>query len=184
MTRACQLLPQRRRFLIITNKAVGMYLKKVGLKFKIRWTDGARREVKYNLLLHCKSSISNTMQVWAQKFLIIINSLFSPKNSFHPAKFENFKLRNFQTSTANPANFHPNWAGLAVLFSRQLLNGSHDFFCFNILILTYSFKYKTIETHAREFLPLNISAFGSVSGLATYSSLLSFTSAWPFEPVH
>ena len=31
-------------------------------------------------------------------------------------------------STANPAHFHPNWAGLAVLFSRQLLNGSQDFF--------------------------------------------------------
>ena len=33
-----------------------------------------------------------------------------------------------QNSTANPANFHPNWAGLAVLFRRQLLNGSQDFF--------------------------------------------------------
>ena len=26
------------------------------------------------------------------------------------------------------ANFHPNWAGLAVLFSKQLLYGSQDFF--------------------------------------------------------
>ena len=57
----------------------------------------------------------------------------------------------------------PNWAGLAVLFSRQLLDGSHDFFVrFNILILIYLFKYKTIETHARAFLQLNISAVGSV----------------------
>ena len=56
-----------------------------------------------------------------------------------------------------------NWAGLAVLFSRQLLNGSQDFFFrFNILIFIYFFKYKTIETHARAFLPLNISAVGSV----------------------
>ena len=31
-------------------------------------------------------------------------------------------------STANPADFHPNWAGLAVLFIRQILNGSQDFF--------------------------------------------------------
>ena len=31
-------------------------------------------------------------------------------------------------STVNPANFHPNWLGLAVLFSRQLLNGSQDCF--------------------------------------------------------
>ena len=36
------------------------------------------------------------------------------------------------------------------------------FFRFNILILIYFFKYKTIETHARAFLPLNISAVGSV----------------------
>ena len=66
----------------------------------------------------------------------------------------------------NPANFHPNWTGLAVLFSRQLLNGSQDlffFFRFNTLIFIYFFKYKTIETHARAFLPLNISAVGSVS---------------------
>ena len=31
-------------------------------------------------------------------------------------------------STANPAHFHRNWAELAVLFSRQIPNGSHDFF--------------------------------------------------------
>ena len=62
-------------------------------------------------------------------------------------------------STANPAHFHPNWAGLAVPFSRQLLNGSQDFFFhFNILISIYFFRYKTIETHARAFLLLNISA--------------------------
>ena len=39
-------------------------------------------------------------------------------------------------STANPAHFHPNWAGLAVLFSRQLLNGSQVFFI--ILIFQFS----------------------------------------------
>ena len=31
-------------------------------------------------------------------------------------------------STANPAKLGWKWAGLAVLFSRQLLNGSHDLF--------------------------------------------------------
>ena len=30
-------------------------------------------------------------------------------------------------STANPADFYPNWVWLAVLFSRQILNGSQDF---------------------------------------------------------
>ena len=67
-------------------------------------------------------------------------------------------------STANPAHFHPNWAGLAVLFSRQLLNGSQVFFvCFNILIFIYFFQYKTIETHVRAFLTLNILAIGEYS---------------------
>ena len=33
-------------------------------------------------------------------------------------------------------------------------------FFFNILILIYFFKYKTIEIHARTFLPLNISVVG------------------------
>ena len=36
-------------------------------------------------------------------------------------------------------------------------------FCHLIFRLQYFFKYKTIETHARAFLPLNISAVGSVS---------------------
>ena len=41
--------------------------------------------------------------------------------------------------------------------------GSQDFFFrFSILILIYFFQYKTIETHARAFLPLNISAVGTV----------------------
>ena len=44
---------------------------------------------------------------------------------------------------------------------RQLLNGSQDFF-FRFSILIYFFKYKTIETHAPAFLPLNISAVGTV----------------------
>ena len=36
------------------------------------------------------------------------------------------------------------------------------FFLFNILILIYFFKYETIETHARAFLTLTISAIGTV----------------------
>ena len=61
-------------------------------------------------------------------------------------------------------NFHPNWAGLAVLFSRQILNGSQNyFFHFNILILIYCFKYETIETHARAFLTLNTLSIGTVN---------------------
>jgi hypothetical protein len=44
-------------------------------------------------------------------------------------------------STANPAQFHPNWSGLAMLFSRQLLNGFHNFFIITAYIfLNYSIK--------------------------------------------
>ena len=61
-------------------------------------------------------------------------------------------------------------AGLAVLFSKQLLNGSQDLFCFNILIVIYFFRYETIETHACAILPLSISAVGSVSWLTSYTN--------------
>ena len=37
------------------------------------------------------------------------------------------------------------------------------FFFLFILILIFFFDYKTIETHVRVFLPLNISAVGSVN---------------------
>ena len=49
-----------------------------------------------------------------------------------------------------------------MLFSRQLLNGSKDFFLFNILILIFFFKRETIETHAREILTLTILSKGTV----------------------
>ena len=64
--------------------------------------------------------------------------------------------------TANPAHVHQNWAGLAVLSSRQILNSSQDFFFFNISIFIYFFKYETIETHVGAFLTLNILAIGKV----------------------
>ena len=66
-------------------------------------------------------------------------------------------------STANPAQFGWKWAGLAVLSSRQLLNGSHDLFHIFSIIFIYFFKYETIETHARAFLTLNILAIGRVT---------------------
>ena len=65
--------------------------------------------------------------------------------------------------SANSAHFHQNWAELAVLFSRQILNGSQDFFFpIYILIHIYFFKYETIETPARAFLTLNILSIGTV----------------------
>ena len=64
-------------------------------------------------------------------------------------------------STAIPAQFGWTLAGLAVPFSRQILNGSHAFFLFNILIFIYFLKYEIIETQARDFLTLIISAIGT-----------------------
>ena len=57
-------------------------------------------------------------------------SLFFCSLSFDiiPIQFQNLAA----TFRWNPAHFHPNWAGLAVLFSRQLLNGSQDLFFVSI----------------------------------------------------
>ena len=41
--------------------------------------------------------------------------------------------------TANPAHSHPNWDGLAVLFSRQLPNSSPDLFDISSIIFTIYF---------------------------------------------
>ena len=48
---------------------------------------------------------------------------------------------------------------------------SRIFFHFNILIFIYFSKYETIEIHARTFLPLNISAVGSVKMLHIWGVL-------------
>ena len=65
-------------------------------------------------------------------------------------------------STANPAQFGWKLDELAVLFSSQILNGSQDFFLFNILI--NFFRYETIETYARAFFKVIIFSIGSVWG--------------------
>ena len=59
------------------------------------------------------------------------------KNHYIKAKKDPGSCLEVANSTANPADFHPNWAGLAVLFSRQILNGSQDFFSllYNIFCL-------------------------------------------------
>ena len=65
-------------------------------------------------------------------------------------------------ATANPAHFHQNWAGLAVLFSRQLPNGSHDFFqTFSICFFNYFIKNPQ-TTVALPFLTHNITGTGGV----------------------
>ena len=60
---------------------------------------------------------------------------------------------------SNPAHFHP-WAEWAVLFSRQILNDSKDFF---ILIFWFSFIFSNIKP----LLQLNMSAVGSMFQICT-----------------
>ena len=95
----------------------------------------------------------------------------------HGSQWFHIEKNKLKFSTANPAQFGWKLAGLAVLFSRQLLNGSQDFFFrFNIFILF--FKYETIETHARAFLVLNISAVGSVKGVREQDLTLRPNAFW------
>ena len=55
------------------------------------------------------------------------------------------------------------WAGLAALFSRQLPNGSKDFFLIFSIFKKTIFRYETIETHALSFLTLIILVIDGVS---------------------
>ena len=74
-------------------------------------------------------------------------------------------------STTNPAKLGRKWAGLAVLFSRQLPNGSHDFFqTFSIYFFNYFIKNPQ-TTIVLPFLTYNISAIGGVSNLSIFSLL-------------
>ena len=54
-------------------------------------------------------------------------------------------------SKANPAHFHSNWAGLAVLFIRKLPNGSDDFFHIFRILFLYGFIKNTQTTMPQHF---------------------------------
>ena len=109
--------------------------------------------------------------------------------------FGNYQLN----STANPAHLPQNWAYFEVngLDWQCCLAGSSQraprILIFSIAMgADYSFYVKTIETHARAFLPLNISAIGTVlyiliellvkmkvSGLSNFDSLFcDFSEKW------
>ena len=90
------------------------------------------------------------MGLTVNRLTLSITKILSVKKSW-----ESFRIC-LLNSTASSANFHQNWAGLTVLFSRQVLNNSQDFFLLNILILIYFFRYETIETHARAFMTVII----------------------------
>ena len=63
-----------------------------------------------------------------------------------------------------------------MLFSKQILNGSQDFFFHsNVLIFIHFFKYEIIETHARAFLKLIILGIATV--LNDYKSTNYFLNA-------
>ena len=95
---------------------------------------------------------------------------------------ENMKKKSWEpfwsyllNSTANPAHFTQIGLDWLCYLTGKLLTAPRIFcFCFNILI--YFFEYKTIETHARAFLPLIISVVGSV--VAVYYFFLFFAICW------
>ena len=61
-----------------------------------------------------------------------------------------------------PAQLEWKWAGLAVVFSRQLPNGSHNFFqTFSIYFFNYFIK-NPLTAIALPFLTHNMSAIGGV----------------------
>ena len=70
-------------------------------------------------------------------------------------------------SKANPAHFHSNWAGLAVLFIRKLPNGSDDFFHIFRILFLYGFIKNTQTTMAPTFLTHIISAIGGVTRVSS-----------------
>ena len=63
-----------------------------------------------------------------------LNGFIFKKNKLKLKSWEPFRSC-LVNSTANPAHFHQHWAELAVLFSRQILNGSQDFF----FLFTFTF---------------------------------------------
>ena len=74
-----------------------------------------------------------------------------------------WELPTKQHSQFNPFSPNLGWAGLAVLFSRQLPNGSHIFFhIFSIIFLSYLIMNPQ-TTIAFTFLTHNISDIGGVT---------------------
>ena len=83
------------------------------------------------------------------------------KKSKSREPFWSYQL-NITADLANLAQFRGKWAEMAVLFSWWLQNGSQDFL-FSIVLGAEYFSYvKSIETHARTFLALNILSIGTV----------------------
>ena len=74
-------------------------------------------------------------------------------------------------STTTPAKLGWKGAGLAVLFSRQLSNGSHEFFQTFSLSFKDDFIKNLQTTIALPFLTHNISTIGGVQELNTQGSL-------------
>ena len=104
--------------------------------------------------------------LWVLNEMILKKYAESLKKSWQP--FRSCLLN----SRANPAKLGWKWAGfgLAVLFSRQLLNGSHDLFqTFSIYFFNYFIKNPQ-TTMALPFLTHNISAIGGVYFLSNFFS--------------
>ena len=74
-------------------------------------------------------------------------------------------------SMANRAHFRSNWAGLAVLFSRKLPNGTHDFFSTfqDMFFVTFGFFACNLDSVLFHFQNESISFCWKVSGVSSKS---------------
>ena len=75
-------------------------------------------------------------------------------------------------STANPARFEWKWTGWAVLFSRQLPNGTHDFFQIFRMCFLKDFIKNPQTTIALTFLTHIISGIDGVSDACLAASMV------------
>ena len=88
-------------------------------------------------------------------------------------------------STANAANFHPNWAWLAVLLSRKILNGSQDIFCLQCNMFCLFFEVRNHWNGCTHFSSLYFHYIFSIDKVPVkrmsvlgYCQFWSLLSAW------
>ena len=111
--------------------------------------------------------------MYQQKGLLVFRLLYTAQNNRNLCKVSGFSSKMSAWNVLH--EFVAGWKW-AVLFSRQILNGSQDIFFSLILQFSFCFfKYETtIETHARAFLTLNILSLGTVRIFQTGISWIFF----------
>ena len=108
--------------------------------------------------LSCINEVTKEIQTLPRAIRRIISTLVRCYIFFNPRFSKSWDC-------PNPAKPGWKWAGLALLFSRQLLNSSHDFFQTSSICVFNYFIKNPQTTIALPFLTHNISAIGGVYGV-------------------